>query len=1584
MWRNLEVLAQQLVAPDANNNTTINTNANNDTSRNEEEDYVGNTGDTYEGDLEEEEEDGWGEEEGGDDDDNDDHEEEPPGRNPPAASAAANPYPPLPPQYPIEQQQQQHGDDDEGDGWNEEDDALLDDDDDRTPALIDEEEPYDNNNNNDTFHTARLHSTVPVDVPYTPTLATAAVAAEIEEDVADRHGGWEEEEDEDEGWNDNDNDLDDEEQEPTPPPQTTPALRGSGGGGGGLFSSLLQVVAPVQHQQPHGNNDINNGSDSEPVPIPAQPNSNSPLLPVVAAVAPVSSWKDLTTTATLVQNMEGRRPEAANGIESWPQQQQQRAATGDDNGQQQQQTAHTTTTTTNHNTHNKTQELAAELLSVAAERDLLTDLLRSNVATMQQLQDQMDRAALLEAEKLARQQQELTDFVTEAEFIKETLREVKVENGELRSSLEDLTFESDTLKADLKQATLENAAMLAAVEELNWTSSQQQTANELDAAGRQAELETENRELRLQLIEAEKAVQQSPDRLIFAPVESDNVSLQEKILSLHKQLEQALSNREPLAESERPVSDESQLTGQKISDLCVKVDELESLLAARDLQIQELEQREQLHNPSSFIKQQQGDYDAIVEQNAVLRTEVQDAESIMTNMQEQMQAMVRWQSQDHGSALQAIESEKSAIASDFSELQTQYSTLEDSFNAQLRTIETLRNDTDVERNEHAASLEALTLEHNNATLELCAARAEIVSLHSNIETFQLEFNEKSNQIAVIEQRITSENVMLQQKLEQHLQQIQDVPAFDSAERDSRDISDLIAKVNLLTAEKDSLIAQIRTEHATSTSDEKGVSSDAFDALQLEKDLLEDELQEIKDERENLKIQIEELQSRFGSKENDLAAISSQLQKSQAEFESLKLDFDNISADLMSKEMELDDLQELVREKDEFMLNCDMNTTFQKQIADLRDENEYLKSQEVKEKQLVESSTSVTTLEADRTLNPHIVDDLSCVEITSIPESTILTGPQKEAQNEIGNSLSASVDFLKNELELMTTKYQQTEEQRKQTKSHLAALGKSLKKAEIDLLSLQDQNLKLDESVVQMREAARVADETRVFALEEYRLLLARCKDLEMQLARAIADRENNEQGVLQEMDNVTSMLTKKCSHLESEVARYREMEEFASSELEKAETLAREQDDLFKERDTRQRSEIDRLQQKLNCNDDAGASHAHIVAVQTQEKCEYLSAENARLHDDLTAYAKALSDHEAYQKEQTAWYESEFLQLQNATNDVVTVNGDSVDNVVFANDVYTGEQLHNNQNESSLRGIEEELQRERALTKAITDERDSKSAEIEELLVQFGLIKQQIDASEEHTKLLEMEVNKLQTQDREATSDSNEGESQLLSLVAERDVLADRLKTLETNGNTFRRHNDTESMKAMQEKYESLEQDSALLISNLKAEARRLQDDITRNGDSDQEVEYRVRLLEGELQAMTKAADESKDKLTRSVKRVDELEKENENEIKSYVAEIADLNERILAIQEQLSVSENRLSEIMMLESGASVMKHIEEIDSLRSHVVSLALALERSENNRADSINRIVSERESHSQKLRSMSDNVKRFYATFNSVDA
>jgi len=89
----------------------------------------------------------------------------------------------------------------------------------------------------------------------------------------------------------------------------------------------------------------------------------------------------------------------------------------------------------------------------------------------------------------------------------------------------------------------------------------------------------------------------------------------------------------------------------------------------------------------------------------------------------------------------------------------------------------------------------------------------------------------------------------------------------------------------------------------------------------------------------------------------------------------------------------------------------------------------------------------------------------------------------------------------------------------------------------------------------------------------------------------------------------------------------------------------------------------------------------------------------------------------------------------------------------------------------------------------------------------------------------------------------------------------------------------------------------------------------------------------------------------------------------------------------ELKIELEKLKSIALKPNSARVLEltchQAENVDKMRSQIVSLAQALENSENGRAEVIEKIETERQTHAENLRRVTVNMKRFYSTLNMSD-
>jgi chromosome segregation ATPase len=738
----------------------------------------------------------------------------------------------------------------------------------------------------------------------------------------------------------------------------------------------------------------------------------------------------------------------------------------------------------------------------------------------------------------------------------------------------------------------------------------------------------------------------------------------------------------------------------------------------------------------------------------------------------------------------------------------------------------------------------------------------------------------------------------------------------------------------------------------------------------------------------------------------LSRIFSITQTLQIELDSLKAEFDTVSADLLSKEMEIEDLRDLLQNLEEEQRSIENDnrerSLIDSQLKLVQDENDKLKAAlEATEKQFTDSQNDeMANLKSELDAKHKAVSDLTAAADALTREKATLASQLETLQMAEKGGDRGNPDLLESlQMELGSAKadYEQAEIERKKALGHLAALGKSLKKAEDSLLAEQNRVFELDETINKLQESLK-------FVTGERDAALAQSRDLKEQVRESEQDKSNpvdSQKLIEAEQRHAADMqrLTEQCSHLQKEVVRYRELEEFAASELERAEADAQEQA-------ANHLLEIDRLQQEVN----RLASHAtqdsrSLPSIDAYDRlkadCDRLIGENSQLAEEVASYSSAISEHERYRIEQSSWYEQEFNRLNAATHEIDALRG-SCEQLKEEVSGYIMQIAALNQECEALRAAsiqrvgrhEDEDNGERRRLVEVLNEN-------EELLIQFGLLKQNMDSSEEYIRTLEAELEGFRSNGRDAIVESNgnsyvakiaQMEAELRSVVAERNDLANRLhgfnsSNVRNDGSGSTKDLQTLQLTVNELNAQALKQD--LVIRNQAAEMERLVDDLdqmrgNRGQFLSEELDNRIRHLEDELERKATIIEQLENAASEFRSKLDEANSEKENYRISMSKDIDTLEDKVKALVSKLESTEQHLDRVLKSESGATAGKRIDEIDSLRSHVVSLATALERSENNRADAINRLVAEREKHAHSLRCMTENVKRFYSTVTHGEA
>ncbi|KAL7541813.1 hypothetical protein ACHAXR_011238 [Thalassiosira sp. AJA248-18] len=320
-----------------------------------------------------------------------------------------------------------------------------------------------------------------------------------------------------------------------------------------------------------------------------------------------------------------------------------------------------------------------------------------------------------------------------------------------------------------------------------------------------------------------------------------------------------------------------------------------------------------------------------------------------------------------------------------------------------------------------------------------------------------------------------------------------------------------------------------------------------------------------------------------------------------------------------------------------------------------------------------------------------------------------------------------------------------------------------------------------------------------------------------------------------------------------------------------------------------------------------------------------------------------------------------------------------------------------------IHSLEEELRVEnlnelRDELTSLHEERQQLDVDNEELLVQLGLMQQaqmgnqaecevEVETLREQVSTLEDKCNRLQNDLDELRRDS--------SLPGEKD----HVKDLQDENNSLRHtisqlHGEKDTLEDqisdLTQKIEGLELQNSQIIKTLRQKLGLLE---LKLADKEEEVESTKK----EMQSALDTKDKEIFKLTTECS-------SRENELSDMSSKLDEANNEMGTFSSQLETLQNHYEQdkYNQVHVGAEEEKVFEEEDDdislqdllaeavldsgddyLRSQIVVLAQALERSELQRADALERIFSERKSNSVSLRQLGESVKRFYSTVRASD-
>jgi chromosome segregation ATPase len=204
--------------------------------------------------------------------------------------------------------------------------------------------------------------------------------------------------------------------------------------------------------------------------------------------------------------------------------------------------------------------------------------------------------------------------------------------------------------------------------------------------------------------------------------------------------------------------------------------------------------------------------------------------------------------------------------------------------------------------------------------------------------------------------------------------------------------------------------------------------------------------------------------------------------------------------------------------------------------------------------------------------------------------------------------------------------------------------------------------------------------------------------------------------------------------------------------------------------------------------------------------------------------------------------------------------------------------------------------------------------------------------------------------------------------------------------------NNREEMKQLRErkqKSEEMAQSTRQTVSQMEREAQERANQVRLLETSFDDVEAQLDAAKEEL-ARTEASLVAQEELTALETARRGLDTHGEsslnNRLESLGVALHSTRARLAAKEEEVEQLTSELKTLLSRQETAAVPQAPESLPkdevidtgNLRSHVVSLAVALERSENRRAEAIDRLLSERQVNAESIRRLSSSVKKYYST------
>lgn len=589
-----------------------------------------------------------------------------------------------------------------------------------------------------------------------------------------------------------------------------------------------------------------------------------------------------------------------------------------------------------------------------------------------------------------------------------------------------------------------------------------------------------------------------------------------------------------------------------------------------------------------------------------------------------------------------------------------------------------------------------------------------------------------------------------------------------------------------------------------------------------------------------------------------------------------------------------------------------------------------------------------------------------------------------------------IEALKQELEDVSNNHEKLASEVEEATVQLDDLSKVLKRVEEESTDRASRNTELEGEISRLKELSDCLVEERDTASSERDATAAQCDEMETKYASALSEFEQKVKELTTEYEDDLSKLKENSDQLRQEVARLNEAETHHAQTLEEVERNAQNESSRYEESTARFIAERDHLLQQVarleetmveqsrslaNVEDDA---EAHLKNGKLREECEALREKVARYQELEESAARELQELEARMAEQFRQHtedaanlndQCDKLRLDLARSQALeTEYTDALAELEDRSNATTAAyetELTRLQTEcDELRAQKErheavagEMRAERDRLGEVMRECDILGEENEEMLVQFGILNQQMEAAEDRARELQAEILVMRTaapqngalataELEELRTKNAELNAQIQLAVTERDAAdsgskseTDALRVLikELEGRT------TELDHHVKERQEEIDRlmggtaDTSGQMHDIKTELHQKNAALARN-------EAEIQTLKDKIESLH----ESSDKKTRKVETLRKEIKEKEGESTKRVQELEllskDLEVRLQLTKEQVKTTEAALeakSQIMSLlkESEIQIRERETELAEKNATVLELERSVEELQN---------------------------------------